>query len=82
MKSWVGGQAIANINAPANLKLTCSQLTRALKTDTTGKAAIPCPAVSASYKKDNAKFETQIVNVVKALRADTAAREKPPAPRL
>jgi hypothetical protein len=34
------------------------------------------------WKKDNAKIESEFERVVKALRADTGAREGEPKPRL
>jgi len=50
-----------------------------------GKASQVCERLAADFtgwESDHKKFETQVANVIRALRSDANAREKPPVPRL
>jgi len=73
------------LSLAANRGKTDRQPSRAWKSkkDWKEQHLISCLAADfTGWEKDNAKFESQFERVVKALRADGAAREKAPKPKL
>jgi hypothetical protein len=44
--------------------------------------SIHCRAGFFVENSDNKKFETQVKDIIRTLRADAGAREKPPTPKL